>query len=321
MELFNLKDKSEQVNFATAVKRGIGSDQGLFFPDEIKPLNNIDNLLEMPLVERSQVILRHLIGDEVPELESIIADAFTFKAPLVKADDRIYALELFHGPTLAFKDFGARFMARVLSAVRGNKHLTILTATSGDTGAAVADAFFKQSGIDVVVLYPKGKISELQEKLIATLGGNIRAVQINGTFDECQDLVKKAFDDADFKEKVGLNSANSINISRLLAQVCYYFEAASQLSKAERDKLVFSVPCGNFGNITAGLIAKALGLKCRVMQMILYLAILKAVNGILMPLFRRCQMQWIYQDLITGRVSKLYAGWSTGILMHLITAH
>lgn len=263
MELFNLKDKSEQVNFATAVKRGIGSDQGLFFPDEIKPLDNIDNLLEMPLVERSQVILRHLIGDEVPELESIIADAFTFKAPLVKADDRIYALELFHGPTLAFKDFGARFMARVLSAVRGNKHLTILTATSGDTGAAVADAFFKQSGIDVVVLYPKGKISELQEKLIATLGGNIRAVQINGTFDECQDLVKNAFDDADFKEKVGLNSANSINISRLLAQVCYYFEAASQLSKAERDKLVFSVPCGNFGNITAGLIAKALGLKCR----------------------------------------------------------
>ena len=178
MELFNLKDKSEQVDFATAVKRGIGSNQGLFFPDEIKPLENIDKLLEMPLVERSQVILRHLIGNEVPELESIIADAFTFKAPLVKADDRIYALELFHGPTLAFKDFGARFMARVLSAVRGNKHLTILTATSGDTGAAVADAFFKQQGIDVVVLYPKGKISDLQEKLIATLGGNIRAVQL-----------------------------------------------------------------------------------------------------------------------------------------------
>lgn len=263
MELFNLKDKSEQVNFATAVKRGIGSNQGLFFPDEIKPLDNIDKLLEMPLVERSQVILRHLIGDEVPELESIIADAFTFKAPLVKADDRTYALELFHGPTLAFKDFGARFMARVLSAVRGDKHLTILTATSGDTGAAVADAFFKQPGIDVVVLYPKGKISDLQEKLIATLGGNIRAVQINGTFDECQDLVKKAFNDADFKEKVGLNSANSINISRLLAQVCYYFEAAAQLSQQEREKLVFSVPCGNFGNITAGLIAKALGLKCR----------------------------------------------------------
>ena len=263
MELFNLKDKSEQVDFATAVKRGIGSNQGLFFPDEIKPLDNIDKLLEMPLVERSQVILRHLIGDEVPELESIIADAFTFKAPLVKADDRIYALELFHGPTLAFKDFGARFMARVLSSVRGDKHLTILTATSGDTGAAVADAFFKQPGIDVVVLYPKGKISDLQEKLIATLGGNIRAVQINGTFDECQDLVKKAFDDAEFKEKVGLNSANSINISRLLAQVCYYFEATAQLSKAEREKLVFSVPCGNFGNITAGLIAKALGLKCR----------------------------------------------------------
>ena len=263
MELFNLKDKSEQVNFETAVKRGIGSHQGLFFPDHFEPLNNVEELLKLPLVERSQKILRHLIGDEVPELEKIIADAFTFKAPLVKADDNIYALELFHGPTLAFKDFGARFMARVLSAIRGNSHLTILTATSGDTGAAVADAFYKQPGIDVVVLYPEGKISLLQEKLIATLGNNIRAVKIKGTFDECQDLVKKAFDDLKFKETVGLNSANSINISRLLAQVCYYFEAASQLTAKQREKLVFSVPCGNFGNITAGLIAKALGLKCR----------------------------------------------------------
>ncbi len=263
MELFNLKDHSEKVSFSQAVVKGIGKDQGLFFPDHIDPLSNIDELLEMPLIERSQKILRHLIGDEVPELEAIIADAFTFKAPIVKADENIYSLELFHGPTLAFKDFGARFMARVLGAIRGDKKLTILTATSGDTGAAVAAAFYEQKGIDVVVLYPKGKISDLQEKLIATLGKNIKAVQVEGIFDQCQDMVKTAFDDVEFKNKVGLNSANSINISRLLAQVSYYFEAVSQLPKDKRNNVVFSVPCGNFGNITAGLIAKALGLKAR----------------------------------------------------------
>ena len=263
MELFNLKDHNEKVSFAEAVVKGIGKDQGLFFPDHIVPLNNVDELLDMPLVERSQKILRHLIGDEVPELEAIIADAFTFKAPIVKADENVYALELFHGPTLAFKDFGARFMARVLGAIRGDKHLTILTATSGDTGAAVAAAFYEQKGIDVVVLYPKGKISDLQEKLIATLGKNIKAVQVEGIFDECQDMVKTAFDDVEFKNTVGLNSANSINISRLLAQVSYYFEAVSQLPKDKRNSVVFSIPCGNFGNITAGLIAKAIGLKAR----------------------------------------------------------
>ena len=263
MELFNLKDHSEKVSFSQAVVKGIGRDQGLFFPDHIEPLANIAELLDMPLAERSAKILRHLIGDEIPTLEAIVKDAFTFKAPIVKADENIYALELFHGPTLAFKDFGARFMARVLSAVKGDKDLTILTATSGDTGAAVAAAFYEQKGINVVVLYPKGKISELQEKLIATLGKNIKAVQVEGIFDQCQDMVKTAFDDAEFKERIGLNSANSINISRLLAQVSYYFEAVAQLPKEKREKVVFSVPCGNFGNITAGLIAKALGLKAR----------------------------------------------------------
>ena len=263
MKLVNLKDHSEQLSFTEAVVKGIGRDQGLFFPEKIEPLADIDSLLDLPLVERSQKILRHLIGDELDCLEDIIADAFTFKAPVVKADENIYALELFHGPTLAFKDFGARFMARVLGAVRGDRKLTILTATSGDTGAAVADAFYGQKGIEVVVLYPKGKISSLQEKLIATLGGNIHAVSVEGIFDECQDLVKTAFDDLEFKNAVGLNSANSINISRLLAQVSYYFEAVAQLAPEKRGKVVFSVPCGNFGNITAGLIAKALGLKAR----------------------------------------------------------
>ncbi len=266
MELVNLKDKTERVSFAQAVKQGIGREQGLFFMEDIKPFSaeEIDALLSMDLVSRSQKVLRHLIGpDEIPTLEAIIADAFNFKAPLVKADDNAYCLELFHGPTLAFKDFGARFMARVLSSIIGDSKCTILTATSGDTGAAVADAFYHQDKINVVVLYPKGMVSPLQESLIATLGDNIHAVEIDAPFDNCQDMVKSAFDDAELRAAVGLNSANSINISRLLAQVCYYFEAVSQLPREQRDQVVFAVPCGNFGNITAGLIAKALGLKSR----------------------------------------------------------
>lgn len=174
--------------------------------------------------------------------------------------EHIYALELFHGPTLAFKDFGGRFMAQALATVRGDGKITILTATSGDTGAAVAHAFYGLENIDVVILYPKGKISPLQEKLFCTLGGNIRTIAINGDFDDCQALVKQAFDDAELRQAIGLNSANSINISRLLAQVCYYFEAVAQLPKAERENIVVSVPSGNFGNLTAGLIAKTMGL-------------------------------------------------------------
>lgn len=266
MQLVNLKDNAERVTFAQAVKQGIGAHQGLFFMDKIEPFaqSEIDALLQLDLVTRSQKVLRHLIGsDELPELEAIIADAFTFKAPLVNVDGKSACLELFHGPTLAFKDFGARFMARVLSAIIGNDKCTILTATSGDTGAAVADAFYHQPKINVVVLYPKGMVSPLQESLIATLGDNIHAVEVDAPFDNCQDMVKTAFDDAAFKQAVGLNSANSINISRLLAQVCYYFEAVAQVPAEKREHLVFAVPCGNFGNITAGLIAKALGLKAR----------------------------------------------------------
>ncbi|TNH05839.1 threonine synthase [Testudinibacter sp. TR-2022] len=262
MNLYNIKHPEQQVDFAQAVREGLGKNQGLFFPEVIPPLDNIDALLELPLVERSQAILSALIGEELPSavLNQIVSDAFTFPAPLVKVEDNIYALELFHGPTLAFKDFGGRFMARTLAAIRGEGKITILTATSGDTGAAVAHAFYGLDNIEVVILYPKGKISPLQEKLFCTLGGNIRTVAINGDFDDCQALVKQAFDDQDLREAIGLNSANSINISRLLAQVCYYFEAVAQLPQAQRNNLVVSVPSGNFGNLTAGLIAKWLGL-------------------------------------------------------------
>ena len=262
MNLYNIKHLEEQVNFAQAVRQGLGKDQGLFFPENIPHLSNIDELLALPLVERSQKILGALIGEEIPQaqLEQMVRNAITFPAPVATVEDNIYALELYHAPTLAFKDFGGRFMAQALATVRGDGKITILTATSGDTGAAVAHAFYGLENIEVVILYPKGKISPLQEKLFCTLGGNIRTIAINADFDACQALVKQAFDDAELRQAIGLNSANSINISRLLAQVCYYFEAAAQLPKEQRENLVVSVPSGNFGNLSAGLIAKTLGL-------------------------------------------------------------
>ena len=262
MELINLKVASQRVNFVTAVKTGLGQQQGLFFPENITPLNDINSLLALPLVERSIVILKHLIGNELDDavLETIVTTAFNFPAKVEAIDDNIACLELFHGPTLAFKDFGGRFMAQCLSNISAGEPITILTATSGDTGAAVAHAFHGIDNINVVILFPKGKISPLQEKLFTTLGGNIHTVAIDADFDACQHLVKAAFDDPEVRDGLHLNSANSINISRLLAQVCYYFEAFAQLPAEKRDRIVISVPSGNFGNLTAGVIAKVLGL-------------------------------------------------------------
>ncbi|AUC89309.1 threonine synthase [Alteromonas sp. MB-3u-76] len=262
MELVNLKDASDTASFAEAVKRGLGKNQGLYFPETIPALDDIDGLLEKPFVERSIEVLRTLIGDELGECElnAIVETAFSFGAPVEKVNDNVYSLELFHGPTLAFKDFGGRFMAQTLSRISEGKPITILTATSGDTGAAVAHAFHGIDNINVVILFPKDKISKLQEKLFTTLGDNIHTVAVEADFDACQSLVKTAFDDPDVREGLHLNSANSINISRLLAQVCYYFEAMSQLPKEKRDQVVISVPSGNFGNLTAGMIAKAMGL-------------------------------------------------------------
>lgn len=262
MHLYNLKVPSDQVNFAEAVKKGLGQNMGLYFPKDIVPFDDINSLLDMPFVERSSKVLQQLIGDELPSetVSKMVEQAFTFKAPLAKVTDNVYCLELFHGPTLAFKDFGARFMAQCLSELSKGQKITILTATSGDTGAAVAHAFHGIPNIEVVILFPKGKISPLQEKLFSTLGGNIHTVAIESDFDACQALVKAAFEDKDVREGLHLNSANSINISRLMAQICYYFEAFAQLDAEQRDKTVISVPSGNFGNLTAGMFAKVLGL-------------------------------------------------------------
>ena len=265
MKLYNLKDHNEQVSFSQAVKQGLGKQQGLFFPLELPEfeLTDIDAMLEMDFVSRSSKILSAFIGDEIDahHLHERVKNAFAFPAPVAKVTDDISSLELFHGPTLAFKDFGGRFMAQMLSYVSGaDEKITILTATSGDTGAAVAHAFYGMDNVRVVILYPQGKISPLQEKLFCTLGGNIQTIAIDGDFDTCQSLVKQAFDDELLKKAIGLNSANSINISRLLAQICYYFEAVAQLPQEKRNQLVVSVPSGNFGDLTAGLLAKSLGL-------------------------------------------------------------
>ena len=266
MNFYNLKENDEQVSFADAVKQGLGKNQGLFFPREIPKFDNIDQLLSMPLVERSVKILHPFVAADLSEkqLTAIVTSAFNFPAQLQPISENRAILELFHGPTLAFKDFGARFMAKCLQAFTTDKQITILTATSGDTGAAVAHAFHGIDNIRVVIMYPKGKISLLQEKMFTTLGSNIETLAVDGTFDDCQALVKQSFNDKELAQTIGLNSANSINISRLLAQICYYFEAVAQLSRQKSigklGDIVFSVPSGNFGNLTAGLFAKAMGL-------------------------------------------------------------
>jgi len=258
MKLHNLKIRSEQVNFKQAVIQGIGQQRGLFFVDSFKPLNNIDDLLSMDFVERSAHIIHHLIDAELSleKVKEMVTVAFNFPVKINQIKNNIACLELFHGQTLAFKDFGARFMAQCVKEFNDKDNVTILTATSGDTGAAVAHAFYEIEGIRVKILYPKGKISNLQEKLFCTLGKNIETYSVEGDFDSCQTMVKAAFDSDEIRAKHNLTSANSINISRLLAQVCYYFEIAS---KYPEGNLVVSVPSGNFGNLTAGLIARQIG--------------------------------------------------------------
>ncbi|NRA60467.1 MAG: threonine synthase [Psychrobium sp.] len=265
MELYNLKKNEQRVSFSQAVKLGLGDNQGLFFPSNIPTLPNIGDVLKQDFVTRSVTIINAFLGDELGSdvVEKMVRQAFNFPLQVRKVREQTYALELTHGPTLAFKDFGARFLAQCLNQLSNNEKATILTATSGDTGAAVAHAFYGIDNIKVAVLYPKGKISVLQEKLFCTLGSNIHTYAIDGSFDDCQQMVKDAFDDQELKQAISLNSANSINIARLLAQICYYFEAVAKVPENERDNIVFSVPSGNFGDLTAGMLAKAMGLPIR----------------------------------------------------------
>jgi threonine synthase len=259
MKLVSTRNSSQSATFVEAVQTGLAPDGGLYVQTEIPRFVDVPELLKLDFPSRSAEILHRLLGDEFPRavVEDLARSAFTFPAPLVKVNERISSLELFHGPTLAFKDFGARFLARVLALGAGGHRRTVLTATSGDTGAAVAQAFHGLPGVQVVVLYPAGRVSPLQERQFATCGGNVLALAVDGVFDDCQRLVKGAFEDAELVTRLGLTSANSINIARLLAQSLYYFEAAAQA--AATAPLTVCVPSGNFGNLYAGLLAKAMG--------------------------------------------------------------
>ncbi len=264
MRFYSTNNKSRFVSLKEAVLNSLPMDNGLYMPEHIPVLSQsfLKNLAHYSFQEISFNVANALIGESIPkkDLKLIIDNSITFPAPIVKLDDRINILELFHGPSLAFKDFGARFMAQLMSYFNHEEKddLIILVATSGDTGGAVASGFFNTPGIKVVILYPSGKVSHLQEQQLTTLGNNITAVEVDGTFDDCQQIVKHSFLDTDLRNSFRLSSANSINIARLIPQTFYYFEAFKQVVTSF--PVVFSIPSGNFGNLTAGLIAKKMGL-------------------------------------------------------------
>ena len=264
MQYYSLNNKSHKVSFQQAVVAGLAPDRGLYFPENITPLlasffANIENLSHEEIAFEA---IKQFVGDEIPEaeLKRIIAETLCFDFPCVPIEDNVFSLELFHGPTMAFKDVGARFMSRCLAYFNRNKDIqnTVLVATSGDTGGAVASGFLGVKGVEVIILYPSGKVSDIQERQLTTLGQNIKALEVDGVFDDCQDMVKKAFLDDSLKHK-NLTSANSINIARWLPQMFYIFFAYQQLKKYNKP-IILSCPSGNFGNICAGIMAKRLGL-------------------------------------------------------------
>ena len=265
MKYYSLNHNAPKVSFQEAVIQGLAPDQGLYFPEYLTPISAsfFDKIETLSNEEIAFQVIHEFVGDEIPEinLRQIITETLCFDFPLVKVENKIYSLELFHGPTMAFKDVGARFMSRCLAYFNSDKKgakNTVIVATSGDTGGAVANGFFGVEGVDVVILYPSGKVSDIQERQLTTLGKNITALEVDGDFDACQEMVKKAFLDDSLSYK-NLTSANSINIARWLPQMFYFFFAYKQL-KSENKPLIFSCPSGNFGNIGAGIIAKKLGL-------------------------------------------------------------
>ena len=267
MRLLSTNSRSPAADLQTALLQGLAPDGGLYLPERLTPIaeSTLEGLRGRSFVEIAGEVARHLLADQIPtsHVYALVNSALDFPVPLVELEPDVYVLELFHGPTLAFKDVGARFMASLLDHVRKGdpERITILVATSGDTGSAVAHAFLDLPNVQTVVLYPAGKVSALQERQFTTLGGNVRALEVDGTFDDCQRLVKEAFADDELQARLRLTSANSINIGRLLPQIFYYFHAWAQLPKGLPP--VFSVPSGNFGNLTGGLIAKRLGLPTR----------------------------------------------------------
>lgn len=266
MKLYSTNNQDQLVDFKTAVFNSMPLDKGLYMPVDIPPLDAafLNRIDQYSLQDIAFEVASALIGDSMPAtaLKSIITDALSFEAPLQRLDSHTQVLELFHGPSLAFKDFGARFMSRVMSYFleEGEQMLDVLVATSGDTGGAVALGFLGVPNTRVTILFPKGKVSEIQELQLCTNGQNIHVLEIDGTFDDCQRLVKEAFADAELNARLRLTSANSINIARLIPQTFYYFNAYAQLRRQGVEKMVLAVPSGNFGNIAAGLLAQRMGL-------------------------------------------------------------
>ncbi len=264
MKLYSTNNKGNIVSLEEAVLNAFPKDRGLYMPTDISKLseNFFEHIKEYSFIDIAFQVASNFIGDSISnsELELVIEESLNFEAPLVNLNENFNVLELFHGPTLAFKDFGARFMASLIGVFMNklDQEQTILVATSGDTGGAVASGFYNVSGVNVVILFPKGKVSFLQQQQLTTLGKNISAIEIDGTFDDCQRIVKDAFLDKDLNEKYNFSSANSINIARLIPQSFYYFESYKQLDTDK--KIVYSVPSGNLGNLTAGLFAKRMGL-------------------------------------------------------------
>ena len=265
MTYHSLNDSTHTTSFKNAVIKGIAPDKGLYFPSEIPFFENSfwQKASNLSLNELALTVIQPLVGDEIPKkrLEQIINKVLHFDFPLLEIEPGLHILELFHGPTLAFKDVGARFMAECLGYFLENedKEVTVLVATSGDTGGAVANGFLGVTGVKVVILYPKGKVSEIQEKQLTTLGNNIVALEVDGNFDDCQRMVKTAFLDTDITLIKKLTSANSINVARWLPQMFYYLSAYQKASKSKKE-IVFCVPSGNFGNICAGMMAHKMGL-------------------------------------------------------------
>src|SRR5450432_2884936 len=269
MLYYSTNNNSPKVDFKEATVRGQAPDKGLYFPEAIPSLNKIfiASIDQYSKEEIAFEIILPYIDNVIPvdDLQKIVAETINFEFPLVKVEENIFSLELFHGPTLAFKDVGARFMSRCLAYfVKNNPNgyrdkITVLVATSGDTGGAVANGFYDVEGVNVVILYPSGKVSSVQEQQLTTLGKNIRAIEVEGNFDDCQQLVKQAFTDADINKKLFLTSANSINVARWLPQQFYYFFAWRQWADKDHPPVI-SVPSGNFGNICAGLLAHRSGL-------------------------------------------------------------
>ena len=267
MKYYSTNHKSDDVTLRDAVVRGLAPDRGLYMPERLNKMHKefFENIDKMTFQEMSFEVAKAFFGEDIPadDLKRIVYDTLAFETPVVKVEDNIYSLELFHGPTLAFKDVGARFMARLLGYFNKEEKqlVNVLVATSGDTGSAVANGFLGVDGVHVYVLYPKGKVSPIQECQFTTLGRNITAVEIDGVFDDCQALVKNAFMDAELNQRMKLTSANSINVARFLPQAFYYFNAYAQMkAMGKADNLVICVPSGNFGNITAGLFGWFMGL-------------------------------------------------------------